>query len=57
MRAWFDRVLTCPWETVARVIPDEQHLIEAALIELCDVEGCSLVVTRRHRPGTARCHP
>ena len=45
MRAWFDRVLTCPWEAVAMVIPDEQTLIEAALIELCDLEGCSLVVT------------
>jgi len=30
---------------VARVIPDEQPLIEQTLIELCDVEGCSLVVT------------
>jgi molybdopterin adenylyltransferase len=45
MHAWFDRVLTSPWESVSRVIPDEQHLIEAALIELCDVERCSLVIT------------
>jgi len=45
MRAWFERVLTSPWEAVARVIPDEQPLIEQTLIELCDVEGCSLVVT------------
>lgn len=28
-----------------RVIPDEQPLIEETLRELCDVEGCSLVVT------------
>ena len=33
------------WEAVARVIPDEQPLIEAALCELSDVEGCSLIVT------------
>jgi molybdopterin adenylyltransferase len=45
MQAWFARVLTSPWEAVARVIPDEQPLIEKTLIELCDTEGCSLVVT------------
>ncbi|MDD5057114.1 MAG: molybdopterin adenylyltransferase [Sideroxydans sp.] len=45
MRAWFARVLTCEWQAVTRVIPDEQALIEKTLIELCDVEGCSLVVT------------
>jgi len=45
MRAWFERVLTSPWEAVARVIPDEQALIEKTLIELADVEGCSLIVT------------
>jgi len=45
MQAWLTRVLTSPWEAVARVIPDEQPLIEQTLIELCDVEGCSLVVT------------
>ena len=28
-----------------RVIPDERPLIEATLRELCDEEGCSLVVT------------
>ena len=45
LHAWLARVLTSPWEAVARVIPDEQPLIEAALIELCDVVGCSLIVT------------
>jgi molybdopterin adenylyltransferase len=45
MHAWFTRVLSSPWEAVARVIPDEQALIEKTLVELCDVEGCSLVVT------------
>lgn len=28
-----------------KVIPDERHLIEQTLIELCDKEGCSFVVT------------
>lgn len=45
MRAWFKRVLTSPWDAVARVIPDEQSLIEATLIELSDIVGCSLIVT------------
>ena len=45
MQAWFARVLTSPWQAVARVIPDEQGLIEKTLVELCDVEGCALVVT------------
>ena len=38
-------VLTSDWEPVARVIPDEQAVIEQTLIELCDVEHCCLVVT------------
>jgi molybdopterin adenylyltransferase len=42
---WFTRVLTSPWQAVARVIPDEQLEIEVALCELSDVEGCSLIVT------------
>jgi molybdopterin adenylyltransferase len=34
-----------PWTEVYRVIADEQSQIEAAMIELADKEGCSLVVT------------
>lgn len=45
IRDWLMQALASPWEAVARVIPDEQALIEAALIELVDVEGCCLVVT------------
>lgn len=45
MQAWFARVLASEWEAVARVIPDEQALIEQTLIELADQEGCSLIVT------------
>ena len=45
INAWLTRALTSPWQAVARVIPDEQPLIEAALRELCDLEQCSLVVT------------
>jgi len=45
IHAWFSRVLTSPWKAVARVIPDEQPLIEQTLIELSDSEGCCLIVT------------
>jgi molybdopterin adenylyltransferase len=36
-------ILSCTWEPVVRVIPDEQPLIEQTLKELCD--SCCLVVT------------
>lgn len=45
IREEMGRILTTPWEPVARVVPDEQSGIEAALRELCDSEGCCLVVT------------
>ncbi|MCU7837645.1 MAG: molybdopterin adenylyltransferase [gamma proteobacterium symbiont of Taylorina sp.] len=37
--------LTSDWESVYRVIPDEQTDIEQALIELADQEQCCLIVT------------
>lgn len=43
--AYLQEVVTSPWEPVARVIADEQALIERTLIELVDVERCCLVVT------------
>ncbi|RCX32220.1 molybdopterin adenylyltransferase [Thioalbus denitrificans] len=45
IREEMGRILTTPWEPVARVVPDEQSEIEAALRDLCDSEGCCLVVT------------
>ena len=45
IRDWLSQALISPWQAVAKVIPDEQADIEAALIELADVEGCSLIVT------------
>jgi molybdopterin adenylyltransferase len=38
-------ILSSPWEAVPRLIPDERPVIEATLRELCDAEGCCLVVT------------
>jgi molybdopterin adenylyltransferase len=43
--AWFALALASPWRTVKRLIPDEQPVIERALVELCDVERCDLVLT------------
>lgn len=45
IRACLGEILACPWEPVARLIPDEQTIIETTLKELCDDEGCCLVVT------------
>lgn len=38
-------ILSCEWEPISRVIPDDQPLIEQTLIELADQEGCCLIVT------------
>ena len=45
IQQYFAEVLTSSFEPVARVIPDEQPLIERTLRDLCDAEGCCLVVT------------
>jgi molybdopterin adenylyltransferase len=38
-------ILSCEWEGVPRLIPDERPVIEETLKELCDKESCCLVVT------------
>lgn len=45
MKAWFEKALTNEWQAVARIIPDEQDQVEAALIDLADKENCCLIVT------------
>ena len=45
IRDYLDNILTSEWEAVARVIPDERPQVEATLRELCDDEGCCLVIT------------
>jgi len=42
---FLEAALTSPWEVLRRVVADEQDAIEAALVELVDIEGCSVVVT------------
>jgi molybdopterin adenylyltransferase len=45
IRDCLTEILSCPWEPVPRLIPDERPPIESTLIELCDKEECCLVVT------------
>lgn len=45
MQKWLSNALTNDWEAVARVIPDEQDQVEAALKELADDKNCCLIVT------------
>jgi molybdopterin adenylyltransferase len=42
---YLHEVLLTAHVAVTRVIPDEQSVIEAELLELCDIEHCCLVVT------------
>lgn len=42
---WLARALVTPWEPYARVVPDEQDQIEAAMIHMADELGCHLVLT------------
>src|SRR3990172_5015351 len=45
IRDYLANILTSPWEAVPRVIPDDRPVIEETLRQLCDVEGCCLVIT------------
>ena len=45
IRECLQEILSSPWEAVARLIPDERPIIEQTLRELCDAEGCCLLVT------------
>jgi molybdopterin adenylyltransferase len=45
IRATLRDYLISPWDDCYRLISDDQPTIEKTLIELCDVEGCDLIVT------------
>ena len=45
IRDCLSEILSCSWEAVPRLIPDERPLIEDTLKQLCDREQCCLVVT------------
>ncbi len=45
IREYLAEILTSPFEITAKIIPDERSVIEQTLRDLCDHEGCCLVVT------------
>lgn len=45
IRAALEKILATPWEALCCVIPDEQPEVEETLKDLCDMQGCCLVVT------------
>ncbi|MBK7857625.1 MAG: molybdopterin adenylyltransferase [Archangiaceae bacterium] len=45
IEAVFTEWLSSPWEKVYRLVADDRATLEKTLIELCDAEGCCLVVT------------
>ena len=45
IREYMAESLTNPWRPVAMIVPDEFERIKAALIDMVDAQGCSLVVT------------
>ena len=45
LQHWLTRAVQNPLVFETRLIPDEQALIEATLIELCDTHGCELIFT------------
>ena len=45
LQAWLTGAVQNPVTFATRLIADEQPVIESALIELCDIERCDLVLT------------
>jgi molybdopterin adenylyltransferase len=45
IRKCLDEILSCAWQAVPRLIPDERPVIETTLKELSDKEQCCLIVT------------
>jgi len=45
IRQCLSEILSCPWDGVPKLIPDEREVIESTLAQLCDIESCCLVVT------------
>jgi molybdopterin adenylyltransferase len=51
---YLERALKSTWSPIKRLIPDERDVIERTLIELSDVERCSLIVTTGGTGPSAR---
>lgn len=45
IESWLGKALRSEWTAVGRIVPDEQDRVETTLRQLCDTEGCCLVIT------------
>lgn len=45
IRDYLQDVLTCDWQPVAKVVPDEQPIVEDALKQLSEFDHCCLIIT------------
>ncbi len=45
IETFLDEALTSPWKVVRRLVEDDKSVIQDALIDLIDNQGCSVVVT------------
>ncbi|MBC7389444.1 MAG: molybdopterin adenylyltransferase [Opitutaceae bacterium] len=45
IKTWLETVISNEWEAIIKLVPDEQIQIEEALLELVDIQGCSLILT------------
>ena len=54
MQEWIANAVTCPYDTVTKVIEDEQPQIEETLINMSDNLGCNLILTTGGTGPTTR---
>ena len=45
LKAWLQKAIASPFETLEKIIPDEKAVIESSLIHLVDIEKCDLILT------------
>ena len=45
LKAWLQKAIASPFETLEKIIPDEKAVIESSLIHLVDIEMCNLIFT------------
>ena len=45
IESYLNEVLVTPWRAITRIVPDEQHRLQSELIEMADIQHCSLILT------------
>ena len=45
LKAWLQKAIASPFETLEKIIPGEKAVIESSLIHLADIEKCNLIFT------------